>query len=112
MTVDLKTLRKGDKVLIEATFTGKRVGDTTSVIMLSESQNEFILHRDKDVMEISQFQIAQGDRVKWFEEGKWAYGTVIGIDKDVPLDEQTYVWVREDGKWPRRTFTLTQLTRD
>lgn len=113
MTVALTELKKGDKILIEATVTGRKAMDGT-VIVQHNSLNEFRVHRDIDVKEIVQYALAVGDRVKWHEKGQWQFGTVLAIELEKPdseIDKETWVWVRADITWPRRTFSITELQR-
>jgi hypothetical protein len=64
MSVKLSELRPGDKVLVEATITVRRLVDGTLFLQLP-SKNDFAVYRDIDVKEIVTFAVKAGDCVKW-----------------------------------------------
>ncbi len=114
MTFPLDELKPGDTILVEATVTQRKMQDG-SVIVRHKSRNEFLVYRDIDVESVVKFALKVGDRVQWFEDGEWQRGTVLGLEED---QEQTakeqgrvWAWVRDDIKWPRRTFDVKDLKR-
>lgn len=57
--------------------------------------------------------LAVGDRVSWREKAaiERALGRVLAIDPDETSPGRTYVWIRQDGKWPRLTMLASELRR-
>lgn len=105
MTVDLNTLRKGDKILIPATVTGRRVAQ--SVVVQLPSQNEVLVYRDNDVEKITHYDVHAGDCVKWNGHcgHNPGWGVITHIDEGV-------AWIRlYNDKSKRVTVAVPFLTR-
>lgn len=88
MTVALTELRKGDKILIEATVTGRKT-DNGNIIVQHKSLNEFMVYRDIDVEKISSYAVEAGDCVEWDTHGlsNPGWGVITHISDG-------YAWVR------------------
>ena len=110
----LTDLRKGDKILIEVTVTDRRIAGESLVCKLP-SKNDIVIHSDADIHQVTQQSLKAGDRVKWREKGNWWFGTVLALEEDqeptAKAQGRVWAWVKEDARWPRRTFDAKDLQR-
>ncbi len=105
----LKDLRCGDKILIEATVTGRTIGEHSHVCRLP-SNNEFCIHSDSDIHKVAAFALRVGDRVKWWAGSRCEYGEVLAIDPSAEGGPQ--VWLKQKDNWGRiRASGSTELER-
>lgn len=74
-----------------------------------ENGGQYVIRLRLDSVVIKQPYFAVGDRVRWHENGKWTAGEILALDPTDGTD--TYAWVKEDGKWSRRTLSVRDLKR-
>ncbi|MFB0491997.1 hypothetical protein ABIE45_004583 [Methylobacterium sp. OAE515] len=57
--------------------------------------------------------LAVGDRVSWHPKGATErdFGRVLAVDPEGDDPANSYVWIRQEGKWPRLTMLAKELRR-
>lgn len=110
--IKLSDLRNGDKILVEGIVVRVQV-EAESIICELPSGNQIPIRHDKDLHQVTKFALKVGDRVKWHEDGEWQRGTILGleVDQEPSANGRAWAWVKDDIKWPRRTFDTKELQR-
>lgn len=97
-------MRAGDTVLARLHIS--RINSAGGTMVKVENYPEFVLPPSV-VERVVVPVIALGDRVSWGHH-PGNFGTVIGLQLE---GEEFWVWVQEDGRWPRLTFQAKELRR-
>lgn len=106
------TYRAGDEVLCKGVV--ERSEHDDSVYVRFAASRECPQLRAADIAELVQPSIKVGDRVQWWVERGNVTGEIIAINRDVNLGvgkPKTWLWIAEDGKWPRVTIDAAKVTR-
>ncbi len=92
-----------------------RIRDTISVtadvidVPRTDNGGQYLVRLRLDSIKLTQPHFAVGDRARWHENGAWTAGTILALDSSD--GSQTYAWIKENGKWPRRSLLLSDLKR-
>lgn len=98
-------LRAGEVVLARLIIS--RITSTGQAVVKVDNYSEFVLPPGT-VERIVRPRLQKGDRVTW-RDSESHTGEVLSVDEDE--FGHTYVWIREEGKWPRLTLESKELTR-
>ncbi|RUU99431.1 hypothetical protein EOB36_20355 [Mesorhizobium sp. M6A.T.Cr.TU.017.01.1.1] len=109
MTAEKKipTYRKGDIVLCKGRVT-ESVHDDSVYVKFGES-GECPQLCAADIAKVVRHAIAVGNRVSW-SEVEHCVGEVLAVNPD-PANDKIWLWIKEDGKWPRLTVEASEVTR-
>lgn len=62
-----------------------------------------------DIAKVLRHAISVGNRVSW-SEVEHRVGEVLAVNPD-PANDKIWLWIKEDGHWPRVTCELAEVTR-
>lgn len=104
-TDKMPTYRPGDVVLCKGKV--ERSAHDDSVYVRFGESNQCPQLVAADIAKVVQHAINVGNRVTWPAKRT---GEVLAINPD-PTNGKVWLWVQEDGKWPRVTLDLGEVTR-
>lgn len=106
------TYRTGDIVLCKGKV--ERSAHDDSVYVRFGESGQCPQLTAADIAKVVKSAIRIGDRIRWWESTGNRSGEVLAVNPDDNGgvgDPKVWLWVREDGKWPRVTVEAGEVTR-
>ena len=113
--IDPMGLKTGDELLVKAVILSTDYSvPTVPHVHVAFSNNTSVLIEATDIVKVAKFSLSVGDSVRWWDKG-WNFGTILALEEDqeptAKAQGRVWAWVKEDTRWPRRTFDLKDLSR-
>ncbi|TIV60310.1 hypothetical protein [Mesorhizobium sp.] len=115
MATDKKppTYRPGDVVLCKGKV--ERSAHDDSVYVRFGESGQCPQLTAADISKVVRHAIVPGNRVSWPADRVRAgsarcHGEVLAVNPE-PDHDRVWLWIKEDGKWPRVTLDIAEVTR-